>query len=304
MPRYDLYGYTVETDFALAARPARDGRAPDVVARSGSAGPIPDGPPAGTVLAHAEIGANAYDVVRTSAGYTVRFAGVCDAHIDARLARVDLRPASDDARGLGHILFAGNVMAVVMTLAGDCVLHASAVEIDNRAIAFVGFPGAGKSTIAALACSAGARLVTDDVLRVMPDDGDLLCAPGTTEVRLRPAAASLAGDVHGSVATTLDGRTAVAVHDPGGAARLRAIVFPKPLRGAPEMSLSELSPADALVELTRYPRTLGWTDPDVLERAFRCNARVARAVPAFEALIPWGPPFDPVTAPRLLSILR
>jgi len=50
------------------------------------------------------------------------------------------------------------------------VLHASAVEVDGRAVLFVGRSGAGKSTVAALAARAGATFLADDMIFVEIDD--------------------------------------------------------------------------------------------------------------------------------------
>jgi len=60
------------------------------------------------------------------------------------------------------------VLAQVLPLAAAlremAVLHASAVEIAGRAVAFLGTSGVGKTTLAARIAAHGARLVTDDVL--------------------------------------------------------------------------------------------------------------------------------------------
>lgn len=62
-----------------------------------------------------------------------------------------------------------------------------AEEVGGRAVAFIGSSGIGKTTLKALCCAAGARLVTDDVLRVEPRDGEGWCFHGTCTLRLRPA---------------------------------------------------------------------------------------------------------------------
>ena len=64
------------------------------------------------------------------------------------------------------MLVGGTLLAFVLTMRGEAVLHASAVQVGDAALAFVGASGMGKSTMATLLCADGARLVTDDVLRL------------------------------------------------------------------------------------------------------------------------------------------
>ena len=83
----------------------------------------------------------------------------------------------------------GRVLATAMHAAGDVCFHASAVAIGGEAIAFLGAKGLGKSTLAWAMVRAGARLITDDTLRVQLDPGPLAHA-GVHELRLRSDAAT------------------------------------------------------------------------------------------------------------------
>ena len=82
----------------------------------------------------------------------------------------------------------GRVLATAMHAAGDVCFHASAVSIGDEAIAFLGAKGFGKSTLAWAMVRAGARLITDDTLRVQLDSAPL-AHPGVHELRLRSDAA-------------------------------------------------------------------------------------------------------------------
>ncbi len=62
------------------------------------------------------------------------------------------------------VYLVGPVLGYVLRRRGVLSLHASAVVIGDRAVAFCGEAGAGKSTLAATFASAGYPVVTDDVL--------------------------------------------------------------------------------------------------------------------------------------------
>lgn len=88
----------------------------------------------------------------------------------------------------------GRVLATALHATGALALHASAVEIDGRGVAFLAPKFYGKSTLALALTYAGARLITDDTLGVVPGN-PAMCIPGVHSVRLRAeSAARFAGD--------------------------------------------------------------------------------------------------------------
>lgn len=58
----------------------------------------------------------------------------------------------------------GPVLGLLLRLRGVTCLHASAVSFGDRAIAFVGSEGAGKSTTAAMLAQKGCAVISDDVV--------------------------------------------------------------------------------------------------------------------------------------------
>src|SRR5205814_1400196 len=68
-------------------------------------------------------------------------------------------------------------------------LHATAVVVDGRGIAFVGHSGFGKSTLAAAFLNAGHRLLTDDLLVVEESGNAVIAFPGAPRIKLFPKAA-------------------------------------------------------------------------------------------------------------------
>jgi hypothetical protein len=81
----------------------------------------------------------------------------------------------------------GNVLPLAAVLAGHEALHASAVDIEGRAVGFVARSGAGKTSLAMSLVRRGAGFVCDDVLALdTGPDGGLQAHPGPGLSNLRP----------------------------------------------------------------------------------------------------------------------
>jgi len=127
---------------------------PDLVLRCGADRPIPSHDPPGCRLATVSRpdGMVLYSLARDRDRTVLRYPGLCDFVGDPKLANitVHLHPGVD--RGLIPVLAAGAPIAVHLRLRHELALHASAVQLDGRALAFVGASGMGKSTLAAALC--------------------------------------------------------------------------------------------------------------------------------------------------------
>jgi hypothetical protein len=99
------------------------------------------------------------------------------AHLLSRDGRL-LRCATAHACEWERLLIA-QVLPFAALLQGLEVLHASAVAIDNAAIALAGPSGAGKTSVALELCRLGnASFITDDVLALEASGDRLLAHPG------------------------------------------------------------------------------------------------------------------------------
>jgi len=85
----------------------------------------------------------------------------------------------------------GPVLGVALRYRGVVCLHASAVSINNRAIAFLGPPGAGKSTMAAALAQRGYRVLADDITAIQERNGTIHAQPAYPGVSLWPGSIDL-----------------------------------------------------------------------------------------------------------------
>jgi hypothetical protein len=300
---YTLYGLNVRSEVVLPGAETTSDGSPDLEVSWGKKRAVPATAPDGEVLATFRWEAGrGYTLARSAAGYTLRIHSLCDFAIAGDHRSISVHLDDDADPELASLLLAGNVLSVVLGLRGECVLHASAVEIGGEALACLGGSGAGKSTLAALLCAAGADLVTDDVLRLDLSGERIRCFTGPLEARLRPGAASLTEGLGRSDAKpTADERLAIKLRSaPGSKPELRAVVIPRPSREIADLKLAKHTRHGALLELVRYPRIVGWQTEKPLRSQFRGFSRIATTVPVFSAEIPWGPPFQPEIAERLL----
>ena len=111
-------------------------------------------------------------------GYLLRGSAYGDHLLSADGLRLRCRPGEAPAPAWQRFLIA-QVLPFAAAVNGLEVLHASAVELDGRAIALVGRSGAGKTSLALALCELGASFMADDVLAVELREHGLVGHPGT-----------------------------------------------------------------------------------------------------------------------------
>jgi hypothetical protein len=80
----------------------------------------------------------------------------------------------------------GPVLGLLLRLRGVTCLHASAVSIGGRAVAFVGAAGAGKSTTAAALARRGYSVLSDDIVALSEQGGTFSVMPAYPYLSLWP----------------------------------------------------------------------------------------------------------------------
>jgi hypothetical protein len=174
----------------------------------------------------------------------------------------------------------------LLSLRGEIVLHASAVAIGNRLLAFSGASGAGKTTTARSMVKAGAAPICEDKLVVRLGEGGIDACLNTESVA--------AAWVQMAVAELAVGR-------PASCEALDAIargpILPLvemgflsvDLRKANSLSAKPLMPADAAAAVFANS-FYGSANPNDWKRQLLISAAIARAIAAFELTVPDGIP--------------
>ena len=85
----------------------------------------------------------------------------------------------------------GPVIGILLRVRGLACLHASAVALGDRAAAFVGPPGAGKSTTAAAFAQRGHAVLSDDIVALVERDGASYAMPAYPYVSLWPKSVTM-----------------------------------------------------------------------------------------------------------------
>ncbi|HEX8241579.1 MAG TPA: hypothetical protein VF574_17715 [Allosphingosinicella sp.] len=278
-PAYRLFGLNLRSQIDLAgvAPPVEAGAADvEVVLGKVPSGDYPPGysaTPDGTVLTITKVGR-----------YLIR---------DGR--EIVIEPAAGASERNLRLFLLGSAIGALLHQRGLLPLHANAIDLGGRAVAFSGHSGAGKSTIAAWFHDRGYPILADDVCVIGFDEsGRALAYPGIPRLRLWREALEASGRDAGAYDRSFDGMdkfdVPTAMADKLGPLPLAAIYL---LRKAGDEGdgpaidrLSGIDVVDTLVSNTYrggYLRTIGRTG----EHLAAC-LKVARAVPLFRARRLWG----------------
>ena len=123
-------------------------------------------------------GAVSFQIERSAAGYRIWGPEYGTSLLFADGGRLWGAPGSGGMAAWQRMLVA-QALPFAAVLRGLEVLHASAVEVDGGAVAFVGRSGAGKTSLALALCRRGAAFLSDDVLALERVGEELVGHPGT-----------------------------------------------------------------------------------------------------------------------------
>ena len=233
-----------------------------------------DGPAARTIDMH------------PSAGYRLYARHFGLARISPSGDRVMCAPPDDEPWSWQRFLV-GRVLPWAAVLRGREAFHASAVEVQERAVAFVGATGGGKTSLAVQMVARGAGFVTDDVLALSLDGGAVTAHPGAAIAAIRPAEReAMPRDRWTALGPVLgeSGKTYVALPRAAGPLPLGALYFLERAEDAEPTPLP--SPDPRLLLASTF--VLGVQTPERLRTQLDVCAAIAREVPAFRLPVAAG----------------
>ncbi len=172
MYSYTAYGLGISSEIPLPGLPSDDdSTSGDIHVRRASVELPADADTTGDHCVYA---------TSTEAYYAIEGVGIV--HVE-RGRTVSVDPAPDASPARLQFIILGTALGMLLYQRGSLVLHACAVTIGNRVIAFLGGTGAGKSTLGAAFHAHGHGVVADDVVAI-PDPSDPLVPPGPLLLKL------------------------------------------------------------------------------------------------------------------------
>ena len=184
--KHRLFGLTLATDFAFASGLEPASGRPDLVFTLSESAPVAArlGEPVFTSPFKDEAGESVALLYRLAEAELLRFDGAVDFYLMADAIHCHLRDPA--CRYLVELRLLGPVLAYWLERQGICALHAAAVAVEGRAIAFMAANHGGKTGLAAALMAAGVPLLSDDLLPIERRDGRLFAHPGYPQMRMWP----------------------------------------------------------------------------------------------------------------------
>ena len=185
---------------------------------------------------------------------------------------------------------------------GEEPLHATVVEIDDRAVGLVGPSGAGKSTLAAHLINRGWDLVTDDMLRITFEGNTAFAHPGPYRLKLfkelaerylqSAACCGPFNPAHGQVGNPLNEKLIFQLHDRAAvrsARRLSALFqLDQPSQDSEpsRVLVTPLAGRDLFKTILSSTMNTRHHSSARLQRQFRFAERIVRTIPVYRLIYP------------------
>lgn len=290
--RYRAYGLTLRSTLPLPCRLARS--------RGGCHAEI---------IQEESLGGSSLAADRSHRGRPARFAcrrlsdgtahvtcpGLFEFLISPDGRRIICRRRSDLALESLHAYLFGQALSFSLVAFGLEPLHATAVALGGRGVAFLGDCGYGKSTLGAAFVARGFPLVTDDLLVLARKGRRWWMEPGIPRMKLHASALGMLPGCRMGAIPMLPGADKLvvplaprqAVRRPVQLAGLFVLPSPRRSEGRKsQVAVTGLSAREACLEILRAAFNLVVCDPRRLRRQFAFAVRMATTVPVWRLEYP------------------
>jgi len=220
-------------------------------------------------------------------GYRIFFDGYGACTVAPDGSSISCRPAPEAEPWEWQQFLFGQGVPFAALLRGIEPLHASAVAIGGRAVAFAGGTGAGKSSIALELVARGADFVSDDVLALTLHGGETVCHGGLRLANVREGALRTRAEQglppFGEVAGASDESVRALVRAGRGSAPLGALYF---LARGPRHERVRFEAGVQPTWLLGHTFNAVIRTPDRLARQLDLAARITASVPVYRVTAP------------------
>lgn len=222
---------------------------------------------------------------RLTDGYLVRIAGHADFHVDLEHSAVGCHAVPGAFGKDCQTLFRNTIRPLIANFLGGLNIHASANVAFDKAWAFVGISGRGKTTLATALAKMGYPYLTDDALPLESRSSGYWAMPGDPEIRLcSDSLSALDLEENPTLLRRAGVKSAVQANPAtpyqAAPARLGAIFF-LGAGAAGKLSIEKVEPAVALIRLIEHSLILDVEDRERLQSHFERLTQLATAIPCF-----------------------
>ena len=236
---------------------------------------------------------------RLNDGYLLRFPRFADFHLRLPTREVAARRGQSTPHDTFRHLLLDQVLPLIVANRDCLALHASVLDVDGGAIAFLGAAGQGKSTLAAALGRRGHAVLSDDCCVVRRSARGFEVWSTYPGVRLfGPSRDRVFGDSPTSGRRVSHYSSKRRVIDAAGTPRVGAPPVPlrrvyvladrAPQSRAPRVEITPRSRRDSVVDLVGGTFFLDVTDPERALDAFGLAGDIAAALPVCSLTFPWN----------------
>lgn len=207
--------------------------------------------------------------------------------LDARRGRVSCHLIPKASATTVEEVLRGPVCSFFLVEQGFEPLHAGAVLLGGRCVAFAAAPGAGKSSLIAYLARHGARFYADDVVPLRIVRGRVRAWPGLPQLRLVPRSLRALGWSGRLLWSTRWKATLSAKPAKGPAAVARIYLLERSAKRR-SVRIESLPPRDAFVALVSHTRNIAETAAHRMRGQLQVCGWLANRVPVRQLAYPSG----------------